>query len=94
MNHQRFLTSTCRCCHYYQPEGRRGGMCQQLGAPVKGCWEACSLAAHPFIAQKTIEDDIVYLEHSLTLSSDEAVEAEPVAEPISEPISNLAPSRG
>ncbi|NEO27603.1 MAG: hypothetical protein F6K03_12100 [Kamptonema sp. SIO4C4] len=82
MNHQNFLTSTCRCCSYYQPEGRRGGMCQQLGVPVKACWEACSLAAHPFVAQKTLEEDIVYLEHSLTLNCAASPEQETVTEPV------------
>ncbi|WP_353929929.1 hypothetical protein WJM97_16720 [Okeanomitos corallinicola TIOX110] len=42
------LTSACRYCRYYQPEGRRGGMCQQLSAPVKACWKACSLAIPAF----------------------------------------------
>jgi hypothetical protein len=42
------LTSACRCCRYYKPEGRRGGVCQQLGAPVRGSWKACSLALPPF----------------------------------------------
>ena len=43
-----FATSACRCCRYYQPEGRRGGMCQQLSVPVRGSWKACSLALSPF----------------------------------------------
>ncbi len=42
------FTSACRYCRYYQPEGRRGGMCQQLGALVQGSWAACSLALPPF----------------------------------------------
>ncbi|MDJ0736695.1 MAG: hypothetical protein QNJ47_21960 [Nostocaceae cyanobacterium] len=42
------FTSACRYCRYYKPEGRRGGMCQQLGAPVQGNWAACSLALPPF----------------------------------------------
>jgi hypothetical protein len=44
----KFLTSACRYCHYYKPEGRRGGLCQQLGAPVLGSWKACSFALPPF----------------------------------------------
>lgn len=43
-----FATSACRCCRYFQPEGRRGGMCQQLSVPVRGSWKACSLALSPF----------------------------------------------
>lgn len=42
------VTSACRSCRYYQPEGRRGGLCQQLSAPVRGSWKACSLALPPF----------------------------------------------
>jgi hypothetical protein len=43
-----FPTSACRVCRYYQPEGRRGGTCQQLGVPVRASWKACSLALPPF----------------------------------------------
>ncbi len=42
------LTSACRYCRYYQPEGRRGGTCNRLGAPVLSHWKACSLALPPF----------------------------------------------
>lgn len=38
-----FLISACRYCQYYKPEGRRGGMCQQLGGRVQGSWESCAL---------------------------------------------------
>ncbi len=48
MKSQNFLTSACRYCRYYQPEGRRGGMCQQLGVQVQGSWKACALALPPF----------------------------------------------
>jgi hypothetical protein len=41
-------TSVCRLCKYFQPEGRRGGFCQQLGASVRGAWSACPLAIPPF----------------------------------------------
>ncbi|GAX39915.1 hypothetical protein NIES4075_08770 [Tolypothrix sp. NIES-4075] len=44
----KFLTSACRYCRHYKPEGRRGGLCQQLGAPVLGSWKACSFALPPF----------------------------------------------
>jgi len=44
----KFLTSACRYCRHYKPEGRRGGLCQQLGAPVIGSWKACSFALPPF----------------------------------------------
>ncbi|MFB2938941.1 hypothetical protein ACE1B6_27120 [Aerosakkonemataceae cyanobacterium BLCC-F154] len=42
------VTSACKSCRYYTPEGRRGGNCQQLGVPVRGGWKACSLALPPF----------------------------------------------
>ncbi|MGB3420933.1 hypothetical protein [Dolichospermum sp. FACHB-1091] len=42
------LTSTCRYCRYYQPQGRRGGMCEKLTAPVQGVWKACPLALPAF----------------------------------------------
>ncbi|NEO99875.1 MAG: hypothetical protein F6K58_14580 [Symploca sp. SIO2E9] len=41
-------TSTCRFCHYYRPEGRRGGFCGQLNVPVQSNWKSCSLAISPF----------------------------------------------
>ncbi|AKG23847.1 hypothetical protein [Calothrix sp. 336/3] len=53
----KFLTSACRYCRYYKPEGRRGGVCQQLGAPVQAKWKACSLALPPFAPSwETLED--------------------------------------
>lgn len=42
------VTSACKSCRFYTPEGRRGGNCQQLGVPVRGSWKACSLALPPF----------------------------------------------
>lgn len=42
------LTSACRYCRYYNPEGRRGGMCQLLGVQVHGSWNACHLAIPAF----------------------------------------------
>ena len=51
------LASACRYCRHYQPEGRRGGTCQQLGAPVQATWKACSLALPPFAPSwETLED--------------------------------------
>jgi hypothetical protein len=51
------LTSACRYCRHYKPEGRRGGMCQQLGAHVQAAWKACSLALPPFAPSwETLED--------------------------------------
>ncbi len=51
------VTSACRYCRHYQPEGRRGGMCQQLGSLVQAGWKACSLALPPFAPSwETLED--------------------------------------
>ena len=62
-----FLASSCRYCRYYQTEGRRGGMCQQLGVPVRAQWKACSLAAAPFTHTWESLETVVKLESSLVL---------------------------
>ncbi|MEA5534237.1 hypothetical protein [Crocosphaera sp. XPORK-15E] len=61
------LTSSCRYCRYYQTEGRRGGMCQQLGVPVRAEWKACSLAVSPFTETWESLENVVKLEKSLGL---------------------------
>jgi hypothetical protein len=51
------LTSACRYCRYYQPQGRRGGMCHQLSAPVQSGWKACALAIPAFAPSwESLED--------------------------------------
>ena len=35
--------SFCQYCRHYTAEGRRGGICEQLGVPVQGQWTACGL---------------------------------------------------
>ncbi|ACB50532.1 hypothetical protein cce_1182 [Crocosphaera subtropica ATCC 51142] len=67
MKTSNFLTSSCRFCRYYQTEGRRGGMCQQLGVPVRAEWKACSLAAAPFTHTWESLEKVVKLENSLVL---------------------------
>ncbi|MEB3163830.1 MAG: hypothetical protein VKK80_11420 [Prochlorothrix sp.] len=42
------LSSSCRYCRSYTPEGRRGGHCGRLDVAVMGHWEACPLASPPF----------------------------------------------
>lgn len=42
------LTSACRHCHHYTPEGRRGGVCALLSVPVQSQWKACTLAVPSF----------------------------------------------
>jgi hypothetical protein len=48
MNQIPLLTSACRSCRHFTPEGRRGGTCQQLGVPVQASWKSCSLAVPAF----------------------------------------------
>lgn len=63
-----FLTSACRACRYYRPEGRRGGLCQQLGVPVRGSWSACSLALPPFAPSwEKLEGIVVWPEETLKI---------------------------
>lgn len=73
-----FLASSCRYCRYYQSEGRRGGMCQQLGAPVQSQWKACPLATHPFNSTWENLGDVVRLENSLNLNCPEQPNSTPV----------------
>ncbi|MGB3695145.1 MAG: hypothetical protein WBG70_12430 [Spirulinaceae cyanobacterium] len=86
MKTQLFLTSACRCCGHYKPEGRRGGMCQQLCVPVQGNWKACSLAAPPFETDvwEHLEEDIASLENSLVL--DYSSEVQPLETASSEEV--------
>jgi hypothetical protein len=42
------LTSACRYCRFYRPEGFQGGTCQQLGAFVRSNWKSCQLALPAF----------------------------------------------
>ncbi len=67
MKKANFLTSACRCCRNYTPEGRRGGTCELLGAPVKAGWKACVYACPPFAGTWDSLEEIVHLENSLSL---------------------------
>ncbi|MEO1523494.1 MAG: hypothetical protein AAFU78_22335 [Cyanobacteria bacterium J06633_2] len=67
--------STCRHCRYYSLEGRRGGLCQQLGAPVQGGWKSCQLAAPAFapswevgIESNLLEDNDLYCDAGIISS--------------------------
>jgi hypothetical protein len=65
---QTSLTSACRHCRHYTPEGRRGGVCALLGGPVQSNWKACSLAVSPFGASwENIEEIGLWQEQTLTL---------------------------
>jgi hypothetical protein len=48
MTNQNCLTSACRYCRFYRPEGLHGGACQQLGVSVHSDWTACQLALPAF----------------------------------------------
>ncbi|MDY6781237.1 MAG: hypothetical protein SW833_01550 [Cyanobacteriota bacterium] len=68
MRPQTFGKSTCRFCRHYKPEGRRGGTCQQLGVPVRGCWKTCSIGTPALGGDRAfLGEDIVRLENSLAL---------------------------
>lgn len=56
------LPSVCRYCRHYDPQGRRGGTCQQLNVPVRGSWQACSLASAPFLPTWETWETITLLE--------------------------------
>lgn len=55
------IPSVCRYCRHYTPQGHRGGICKKLSAPVKGYWEACSLANLPFLPSWESIDTITLL---------------------------------
>ena len=62
------LTSACRHCRHYTPEGRRGGVCNLLSVPVESQWEACSLAVSPFgHLGENLEDIEMWQEVTVTL---------------------------
>lgn len=65
-----FLTSACRYCQYYKPEGRRGGMCQQLGVPVQGSWKACALVIPAFAQSWDGLEEIMILPNETAVLSD------------------------
>ncbi len=66
-------TSACRCCRYFQPEGRRGGVCEQLGVPVRGSWKACSLAMSPFAPSWETPEEMRILEEKIFSLKDDVV---------------------
>ncbi|AFY91994.1 hypothetical protein [Chamaesiphon minutus] len=48
MNNQNCITSACRFCRFYRPDGLHGGACQQLGVSVRSEWKACQLGLPAF----------------------------------------------
>ena len=79
---------TCRYCLHYSHEGRRGGQCQRLGAPVKGEWASCSLLVPCFAADKADKGGIqpMTVLESLETSLENTVESVPEI-----PVSELYP---
>lgn len=62
------LTSACRHCRHYTPEGRRGGVCDLLSVQVQSQWKACSLAVSPFgQSWENIEEIELWQEPAVTL---------------------------
>ena len=48
--------TSCRYCHNYTHEGRRGGHCSALSSGVQGSWKACSLAVSAFAEPEPSQD--------------------------------------
>ena len=48
MTRQNCLTSACRYCRFYRPEGMQGCVCQQLGVSVLSDWKSCQLGLPAF----------------------------------------------
>ena len=48
MNDRNCLTTACRYCRFYQPDGLHRGACQQLNVSVNSDWKACQLALPAF----------------------------------------------
>ena len=62
------LTSACRHCRHYTPEGRRGGVCDLLSVPVQSQWKACSLAVSAFgLSWENIEEIELWQEQTVTV---------------------------
>lgn len=80
MKNDNFFTSACRYCRSYQPEGRRGGYCNQLNVPVQPGWKSCALATHPFSAPWEKVEEVVLRETTVSANYDsEKTLLEPVA---------------
>ena len=56
MTNKNCLTSACRYCRFYRPEGLHGGACQQLGVSVHSDWTACQLALPAFASAWNVEE--------------------------------------
>lgn len=65
-------TSACRYCHCYQIQGRRGGICKQLGVMVQPQWKSCKFAKPIFDSNGNNLEEITLLENSFALKYDKA----------------------
>jgi hypothetical protein len=71
-------SSCCRNCRHYQPEGRRGGHCHQLGVPVQGSWNACSLVCLAFTPSWKNLKEIITWQQGTPKASPKTLETQPV----------------
>lgn len=68
-------TPACRHCRYYIPQGRRGGLCQQLNVMVQSGWKACSLSIPPFApAWQNLEEIMRWQHKQQALANQELVD--------------------
>ncbi len=76
-------SSVCRNCRFYEPEGRRGGQCQQLGVPVCGHWNSCSLAIPPFAPSwESLDRVISWQDRAIALEETFSLEDEKTVYPV------------
>ncbi len=78
MKDRNCLTSACRYCRFYQPDGLHRGACQQLNVVVQSDWKACQLALPAFantwenaeeLTQVNWQPELAPVIHSTTASS-------------------------
>lgn len=93
MNAPNSLTSTCRYCRRYKPEGRRGGMCQMLGVSVQSKWQACTLALPAFAPSWDLERIVVLPDKATVFSDARALvsELDNCATELTEEMANFKP---
>ena len=67
MKPKNYSTSSCRYCRFYNPEGRRGGICSQLNVSVKAHWKSCQFSCPVFADDWQEYPEIALLEKSFSL---------------------------
>ncbi len=72
------VTSTCRNCCFYQPQGHHGGSCQQLNVSVGGSWPTCQLGLPAFAPTWQILEDLPVQEESQAAPAKVSVQRETV----------------